>query len=382
MMAWHIVCIAGPGDRFAPVVPKDEPVLRVPFNVPGDADSIESSVPEMLAECGLTPATPAVDLLNATMAAYTADVRVPRQSGYDGWTRDIVLYLAVAEITGWAKGTRLLEEILSFLTGDHWSVQVRQVPVNSTALRPRAVRHKYELSTTSVCLFSGGLDSYIGAVDLLEQEPHPIALVGHHAKGGGSTSASQNKAIAAVRQFYPEARTPFLRLWVSPPKGTSRTSEITTRGRSILFFGLGITVASSLRNARLNVPENGLISLNVPLTASRLGSFSTRTTHPYLITLLRELLSELGIAVEITLPYRFRTKGEMISQCARQEAVAPGLLATMSCSHPGAGRFQGLPIQHCGYCIPCLIRRASIAAATLADPTTYTVTDLLTGLPP
>lgn len=30
----------------------------------------------------------------------------------------------------------------------------------------------------------------------------------------------------------------------------------------------------------LLVPENGLIALNVPLDETRVGSFSTRTTHP------------------------------------------------------------------------------------------------------
>ena len=40
----------------------------------------------------------------------------------------------------------------------------------------------------------------------------------------------------------------------------------------------------------------------------------------------------------------------------------------MSCSHPEAGRFNGRPEgNHCGYCVPCLIRRASMAAAGLAD---------------
>ena len=38
------------------------------------------------------------------------------------------------------------------------------------------------------------------------------------------------------------------------------------------------------------VPENGYISLNIPLTYSRIGSSSTRTTHPYYFELLNQLL--------------------------------------------------------------------------------------------
>jgi len=51
---------------------------------------------------------------------------------------------------------------------------------------------------------------------------------------------------------------------------------------------------------------------------------------------------------------------------------------SLSCSSPTKGRWQGLGIEHCGYCLPCLIRRASLLATWGAgkDATTYTVHDL------
>src|SRR6266852_896439 len=45
----------------------------------------------------------------------------------------------------------------------------------------------------------------------------------------------------------------------------------------------------------LYVPENGLIALNVPLDPLRLGSFSTRTTHPFYIARWNELLKMVGM---------------------------------------------------------------------------------------
>jgi hypothetical protein len=39
-------------------------------------------------------------------------------------------------------------------------------------------------------------------------------------------------------------------------------------------------------------------------------------------------------------------------------------------------RWQGLAPGHCGYCVPCLIRRAAIETAFGKDPTTYTIPDL------
>jgi hypothetical protein len=42
--------------------------------------------------------------------------------------------------------------------------------------------------------------------------------------------------------------------------------ENTTRGRSFLFFALGVFAGSGLnRPFTLKVPENGLIAVNVPL---------------------------------------------------------------------------------------------------------------------
>ena len=375
-MTWHVICLAGPTDAFTPEIPAADASLLVPIGVPGHEDNVNSSVPDVLAQYGLTPAAGARDLMNAAIAAYTADVRIPREHAYDNWTRDIVLYLPVDQTEGWREGSETFGSLLSFLTGDHWQIQPRPMPDGYTLPTGRVPKAAIPLMTSIATLFSGGLDSFIGAVDLLEQDSQ-IALVGHHSLGAGPTSSSQTRAVQALTRSFPPEAAPLLKMWVSPPKGKKRSSEITTRGRSIIFLGLGIIVASSLAEGRLVVPENGFISLNVPLTDARLGSFSTRTTHPYLMELLRTLIRLLQIPVTIELPYRFITKGEMIGQCANQDALRQGLAATMSCAHPSAGRFgpERNPNQHCGRCLPCLIRRAAVASV-MPDPTPYTQSDL------
>lgn len=375
-MSWHIICLAGPDDQFAPdLTPADE-TLVVPFDVPGHPYSLRTTVPDVLAEHSITPSDAAYDLLNAAIAAYTADVRVPRRIAFDGWTRDLVLHLPVRS-AGWSEGSEVLTKLLRFLTGDHWVVRTRRAPSSYRPSQGRVPRRgARELDAKTVCLFSGGLDSYVGAVDLLDAGERVI-LVGHHSAGGGATSTSQKDALAVLRREYPEQRSPLLQFWISPPKGEERTSEITTRGRSILFLGLGAAVADGLRAERLVVPENGLISLNVSLTNSRLGSLSTRTTHPYTMELFRELLTTIDVGVGVELPYRFHTKGEMLNGYSNNRLVRQGLDATMSCSHPGAARFAGRsPNVHCGYCVPCLIRRAAMSTLGSSDPTTYATEDL------
>ena len=117
------------------------------------------------------------------------------------------------------------------------------------------------------------------------------------------------------------------------------------------------------------MPENGLVSLNVAPTASRAGSLSTKTTHPYFIRLFKELLDNLGIPVDIVTPYKFKTKGEMFIGCKNKVLLEELAESSMSCSHSEQSRFikGGNPKNHCGRCLPCLIRRAAFKSANIHD---------------
>ncbi len=42
-MTWHIVCLAGPTDRYAPTLVSGDSLLRVPFDTPEDADAPRKS---------------------------------------------------------------------------------------------------------------------------------------------------------------------------------------------------------------------------------------------------------------------------------------------------------------------------------------------------
>ena len=78
------------------------------------------------------------------------------------------------------------------------------------------------------------------------------------------------------------------------PAPTDR--ENTTRSRSFFFIAAGLARAALLGpEAPLYVPENGVIGINVPVSPSRAGSLSTRTTHPFFMAMLRRLLDSIGI---------------------------------------------------------------------------------------
>lgn len=328
---------------------------------------------DQLAVRGLFPTDRAIDLMILAAIVTAADTRISRASeSQDSWTREIDLYLPAQEPELFAAHAQLIERILAFLTGDRWRVFFRRRHVDNAQLLVRSQLNVTPFS--SVCLFSGGLDSFIGAIDLLARGQNPL-LVSHY---WDLSTSSQELCAQRIGAVYGDVAPRHVRARIGFPDTLVQGSapEKTTRGRSFLFLALAVLPASALNNPALYVPENGLISLNVPLDALRLGAWSTRTTHPFYVARWQELLDHLGIATTLTNPYRFQTKGEMIAECANQVLVKRHAVETISCSSVTKARWKGLPPSHCGYCTPCLIRRAAILSALGKDATTYSLANL------
>ena len=82
-------------------------------------------------------------------------------------------------------------------------------------------------------------------------------------------------------------------------------NERSQRAPSIIFLAYGVLMATTLdryhegKDVTLYVCENGFISINPPLTGARIGSLSTRTTHPVFIGLFQQLLDVANIRVKL-----------------------------------------------------------------------------------
>jgi hypothetical protein len=323
------------------------------------------------------PTEVGLDLLILAAHIHAADTRISRVTeSQDSWTREIRLVIPVSDPSRWAAGTSVLERMLNFLTGDRWNVGFRARPPRFASVVRKPPFKWKKPPFDELSLFSGGLDSLIGSIDLLERGRAPL-LVSY--AGEGATSDAQNTLYDELKKHYSGVQFDRLRIWMSFPKGFVRDSgsEDTTRGRSFLFIASGVFAGTGLGGPfTLRVPENGLIALNVPLDPLRLGSLSTRTTHPFYMARWNELLGVLGIAAKVENPYWDKTKGEMVAQCANGSVLPKLLPNSLSCSSPTKGRWQGRGVEHCGYCLPCLIRRAAVRSGLGTDATTYTIADL------
>jgi len=302
----------GPDDQIDIPYAADEQVTRLEL-VAGEK-SLDHGIGGALTSLkslGVFPSEVGLDLLIVAAHVHAADTRISRaEQSQDSWTRELRLVVPVSDPERWQAAARTLTRTLDFLTGDRGTVGFRRRPERFASIAPPPAT-LFPPPFDEVSLFSGGLDSLIGAIDLLESGRTPL-LISH--AGEGATSDAQSALFGKLKQHYSGSSFDRLRVWMAFPNGLVKdvSSESTTRGRSFLFFALGVFAGSGLgSNFVLRVPENGLIALNVPLDPLRLGSNSTRTTHPFYMSRWNELLGELGIDGRVENPYWDKTKGEM-----------------------------------------------------------------------
>lgn len=324
--------------------------------------SVGGALRESVLRGRLQPEQTASDFLSIALSVITADLAEHRSFSPDGWTREFDLTVGVSEPDLWSANAQVLESMLAYLTTDRWNINF--------------VKAEYCLSNErkpifpdndSVVLLSGGLDSYIGAIDLVSNGHRPFA-VSQIVRGDAEKQSAFAANIGPGLQHFQvnhNSEVPY------PENSPSQ------RARSIAFVSYGVLIATTLKKYKdgetitLYVCENGLIAVNPPLTGGRLGSLSTRTTHPVVFALLQHLFDATGLRIKIVNPYRFKTKGEMLRECTNQTLLNLNAFNTTSC-----GRFNHFGYRHCGRCVPCLVRRSAFRAWNRADETEYVYADL------
>lgn len=305
----------------------------------------------------------ASDLLTFAISAYVADKVVRRDAGADRWTRDIELRVPLSAPDAWP--TALSERLLTRLTGDTWTVVGR--PVRAAVL-PWQTTPALDAAPgpRDVSLLSGGLDS--------------VAYLAETVSAGGSAEfighTDANARISLQRNLYSSLVTApttvglrQFRIEVHREANDPREwKEPSTRARAVAFVAAAVAAAVSCGAASVTVPENGFVSINMPLGLNRIGSLSTRTTHPTTIADFQHLLDATGIGVVLATPYALLTKGEVVARGRTAGLSDMAIAESISCARPLQGGWK--PYGNCGYCYACLVRRASLEASG-GDPTKY-----------
>jgi hypothetical protein len=313
-----------------------------------------------------TTSQPALEFLRLALGVYLVDRTTPREAG---WSRDLSLSIPVDDVVAWNSRTEGVSGLLDFLTGDRWTLSFRHLRA------PRRPQPAERSSHDLVALFSGGMDSFAGAARAVESFDEPL-LIGHW--NWTLTASSQHESLEALAQL--SGKRPRLRSIRVGRKATQIGGRLrfgeepSSRSRSLLFLALGVAAATGTSAVELWVPENGWVSLNVPLDGSRRGSLSTRTTHPGLLDEFSGLIADLGIGVSIRNPWDGQTKGDLVRWVAdkwNEEAASRAFSATNSCAKSDMRFLELPPNVHCGVCYACLVRRGAFQAAGVVDETPY-----------
>ena len=322
-----------------------------------------------------------LDLLDIAAAVFAADGSITRggdtRTGMGaGWRRSFRFEIPVRDPDLWSRPdvVAALVRAVHVLTDDEVSFafsQSRDPPSRDPylALTPTGPAG----GADEVVLFSGGLDSYAGALELLSVSSSRLILVSHR---------SAQKVIPRQRDLgqYLDERFPgrLLHVHALARRVGREAADTTQRSRSFLFAALGQAVARTFGARRVSFFENGIVSHNLPLNHQSVGTMATRTTHPLALCRLNDLMSlVIDDPAPIRNAYEWLTKTEVVSRIAShggKERIA----RAVSCT---SVREQNGLQTHCGACTQCLDRRFALLAAGLAehDPEEIYLTDVLLG---
>jgi 7-cyano-7-deazaguanine synthase in queuosine biosynthesis len=329
--------------------------VQLDWRSPSRNVNLDLSALELEAGC-LSPI--AADLVDLVSAVYLADLAILRGRN-EQFVRTFDLHIPVRALEAWQPVQADLSRLLYLLTGDN--VGLHLYPREHEPSAPPA---EGTADSDCVCLLSGGLDSLAGAVMLLRTGRNPLFVT--HRSGNPTIAEAQRRVCRTLSRLSSGLHyAPFTLL----PRPTPRSlpfppadlREPSRRSRSLVFMGLGAVAAAGLQATEVYVCENGILTAALPLSPSRVGALSTRSTHPAVLTGFTAIAQRLGISCQTLNPFLYRTKAELITEVLRPVLRINEIQDTVSCWMSGRRHRQ------CGGCVPCLLRRVSMLAAGLPD---------------
>ncbi len=324
------------------------------------------------------------DLLEIAAYVYAADLAIRRgkpnvfEYGVQ-FQRDLRFVITVRHPQFWNQPAVMeaLVSVLSFLTGDQYQFQFQAHSApHSWQQHLTNLRSHEGQPFEEVLLFSGGLDSLAGAVQQSLRNRHRVLLVSHYASN--VVRGRQTRLLNELNQRIPDPDRQLRGIGLRVT-GAGAARESTQRSRSFLFATLAAVAAESVGLNRFSFAENGITSMNLPVSWQILGCHASRTTHPQVLAGFAQLFTHIfEHEFAVINHFVWRTKAQILRELS-QSGHADLCALTVSCAHTRTST----PAQpHCGQCSQCVDRRFSVLAAGLTgahDPPTGYRSDVILG---
>ncbi len=298
------------------------------------------------------------DLFCLASSIFCADLSYKRCEREE-FLRDINITIPVVNLHAFERVKDDILMALYLLSNDNWQINFIQKEGTPEA------KFKAQENVGSTLLFSGGLDSLSAAIEYLSKGKR-MHLVSHITRNRVTRGVQETLYTTIQKMFGDNVTRDYF--YVSGhtakdfPFPRDKDREESQRTRSFLFLVLaGIITRRKGFKDILMIAENGQLAIHLPLTSARLSSFSTHTAHPEYIIIMEKILSKLlNFNVKIFNPYLYKTKAQVVSKIVK---FYPELVKkSVSCWR--GSRITGK--NHCGECVPCLIRRISLESNKLA----------------
>ncbi|MGA8025786.1 MAG: hypothetical protein WB992_01485, partial [Bryobacteraceae bacterium] len=275
-----VVCGGAPTPR----TKKSDNIIRL--NLTGQDANVELEIIDISRRLSYAVPDALTDLVEVATYVYCADQAVKRGGeGVDdfgkNWRRRFSFHIPVRQQRIWSlpEVTQCLEATLSFLSEDEYSFQFTQktdAVMLQQYLKYTDAGDSNSSEIDEVLLFSGGLDSLAGAVLETVQQQKRVAWVSH--RSNPKISSRQKRLVEGLRaicNLNPPLHVP---IWAHQRGSGGR--EYTQRSRSFLYACMAFAVSRVFGLNRSRFYENGVVSLNLPISEQVVGTRATRTTHP------------------------------------------------------------------------------------------------------
>lgn len=323
------------------------------------------------------PQRRSVDLLRVAAGVYAIDriCKRRKRGGNESGARQLQLTFAVQDVDFWQQADvqNLILEILQLLSGDDWRLEfvsaghVAEDPGYQEFLPLPASRR-----AERVGLYSGGLDSAAGLVNRLMADADNYLLVTvDHRSGLHTRIRAQLGELAEILVKHGRTAPSYLHstLGTSLAGGKAKRmamQEKTQRSRAFLFCTAAAIAADAYRLETVEMFENGVGSINLPLMSGMLGNgLATNGAHPTFLHLMSKLASLVARRpIRFVLPFADLTKAEMLKELSASPELAVWAQASRSCIHTSirdAGK------THCGHCPGCIERRQAFKVAGITE---------------
>ena len=230
----------------------------------GDKPNVRIGLPDFVRSVYYLPPR-CLDLMEIAAYVFAGDRLISRGSrvaaGYQSWARNLHYVLRVRDYDFWSQSAvqDALRSALEFVTGDR-TYEFTFQPGHTTPPTSLFDREHFQVETTtglSIILFSGGIDSLVGALQRLRESDDSICLVSHQSQG--STTRTQRGLVAALKQKYPGRVSHYQ--FRTNLQGLRRREE-SQRTRSFLYGSIAFAISMAFGRDGFFVYENGVTSLN------------------------------------------------------------------------------------------------------------------------